>query len=63
MEGYRFNPSRVVSQLASEGAMLQRGEQSVELGKMVAVACFELVSLGDARGESALNVHWQYVNN
>ena len=52
----RLNPSTVVSQLAPECAMLERGEQRVELGKMGAVVGFELVDLGDAGGEGALEI-------
>ena len=36
--------------------MLERGEQRVELGKMGAVVGFELVDLGDAGGEGALEI-------
>jgi len=42
--------------LAAEGAMLQRGEQGVELGEVGAVLGFELVDLGDAGGEGALEI-------
>ena len=43
-------------QFAAEGAMLQRGEQGVELGEMGAVLGFELVDFGDARGKGALKI-------
>jgi hypothetical protein len=44
------------SQLAPERAMLQRGQQRVELGKVGAVVGLELLDLDDASGEGALKV-------
>ena len=43
-------------QFAAEGAMLQRGEQGVELGEVGAVLGFELVDFGGSRGEDALEI-------
>ena len=44
------------SQLAPERAMLERGEQCVELGKMDAMVGFELIDLGHTRSEGALQI-------
>lgn len=46
------------SQLAAEGAMLERGEEGVELGEVGAMVGPELVKLRNVSSKGSLKVKW-----